>query len=783
MIIILIMFYLIPKTYSQLLGNYTVGGNNADFQTIQIAVDSVCSQGISGHVTLNINPGIYPGFTINNIPGATDTSKVTFQPSNLDSSSVVIQGKIILNHSNDVTINKLTISTGNLQSFYIDKSNNVLINSCFISSTMPTSAGNAIVVIRHFFDNEQYYSNVTLNRCSIISTANSIYCSGHQGSTLINECTITSSENRAIYTSSTTTINVNNSNIYGDLEINVYLKSNFRNNSILGNVDIFKLDSLINTTIVSSGTQYLTVKYLKNNYINALATHFWCSPTLLDNHFLANVSITSDLKVYIIGNVFIGNLSTSNNALLFKNNYVKGNFHYGDVSAANWDYTVSNNIFSTGHVTSTGHHSTISYNNFIDSAYLYLNYYDIMVYDNNFCLPVKNFVSFDNIKHNNFFPIAYFPYDTNQTNYDPMYEIDNPGIATNPLLQGKGWSAAPEIDYLKKVRNNPPAIGANEIFIGSENNSNVIHVPCGEKVYLNVSESQDSVSCWWSPDTCFLHPDSAYTFTIPHSDCIVYLNDSIHGVIDSIMIFVEPFPLEIAPTPIFLCSYSRKLNATYHPNASYHWTPEIGLSNPNIRNPELLITDTNNLQYILECQIEGCGSTFDTVTFVYSPLPNVIVYQPSQYLDVVFFSCDANCTDSFLWDFGDGTFSNEEDPYHTYQVNGIYTVTLTLTNSFGTTSGSFDYNYFFDSSIPDSENRKTKVFPNPVSDKINITGLPEGENIRILIFNALGKLIKQIENQNEQTYIDVNDVVNGVYTVQILKNDIIVSAHKIVILH
>lgn len=39
---------------------------------------------------------------------------------------------------------------------------------------------------------------------------------------------------------------------------------------------------------------------------------------------------------------------------------------------------------------------------------------------------------------------------------------------------------------------------------------------------------------------------------------------------------------------------------------------------------------------------------------------------------------------SWLWDFGDGNTSTQQNPTHTYASDGLYTVTLTVTNSFGT---------------------------------------------------------------------------------------------------
>ena len=40
--------------------------------------------------------------------------------------------------------------------------------------------------------------------------------------------------------------------------------------------------------------------------------------------------------------------------------------------------------------------------------------------------------------------------------------------------------------------------------------------------------------------------------------------------------------------------------------------------------------------------------------------------------------------DSYLWSFGDGNKSTEEEPYHTYAEDGVYTVELAVTNRCGT---------------------------------------------------------------------------------------------------
>ncbi len=59
------------------------------------------------------------------------------------------------------------------------------------------------------------------------------------------------------------------------------------------------------------------------------------------------------------------------------------------------------------------------------------------------------------------------------------------------------------------------------------------------------------------------------------------------------------------------------------------------------------------------------------------------------YFDDLFdvqFTNLSNGGDSYLWDFGDGNTSSEENPFHTYGAEGTYDVTLTVTNQCGSVS-------------------------------------------------------------------------------------------------
>lgn len=53
-------------------------------------------------------------------------------------------------------------------------------------------------------------------------------------------------------------------------------------------------------------------------------------------------------------------------------------------------------------------------------------------------------------------------------------------------------------------------------------------------------------------------------------------------------------------------------------------------------------------------------------------------------LEVQFNDLSTGSPDMWVWDFGDGTSSTDRNPIHTYFTPGTYTVTLTVSNQFGT---------------------------------------------------------------------------------------------------
>lgn len=102
-------------------------------------------------------------------------------------------------------------------------------------------------------------------------------------------------------------------------------------------------------------------------------------------------------------------------------------------------------------------------------------------------------------------------------------------------------------------------------------------------------------------------------------------------------------------------------------------------NNPGIYDASLTVTTA-----------DGCSSTLSFPNYItVSPNPVAsFIYTPQIIMelhpDVTFASNSIGVT-NWLWDFGDGSFSNVENPIHAYQDTGIFCITLLVSNNAGCT--------------------------------------------------------------------------------------------------
>ncbi len=123
---------------------------------------------------------------------------------------------------------------------------------------------------------------------------------------------------------------------------------------------------------------------------------------------------------------------------------------------------------------------------------------------------------------------------------------------------------------------------------------------------------------------------------------------------------------------------------------------------------------------------------------------------------------------SFLWDFGDGITSIEQNPMHTYAEPGDYTVRLTATNNCGSTTWE-ELITIVESSVLEIESiQELWIQPNPNRGSFHLfIQASASETIEIQILNLLGQSMfsqsRTIQSGENRLYFEVEDLTNGTY--------------------
>jgi len=137
---------------------------------------------------------------------------------------------------------------------------------------------------------------------------------------------------------------------------------------------------------------------------------------------------------------------------------------------------------------------------------------------------------------------------------------------------------------------------------------------------------------------------------------------------------------------------------------------------------------------------------------------------------ITFNNSTSNAT-SFEWDFGDGNTSTDENPVHTYDFGGIYTVTLIATNDCGSKVISVNINV--DGPLSSREVNEQGIFftafPNPFDEQIRIEyDLQVAESARLTAYNLLGQQIESFQlSAGQNTFTVGNNWSKGVYLIRI----------------
>jgi hypothetical protein len=129
-------------------------------------------------------------------------------------------------------------------------------------------------------------------------------------------------------------------------------------------------------------------------------------------------------------------------------------------------------------------------------------------------------------------------------------------------------------------------------------------------------------------------------------------------------------------------------------------------------------------------------------------------------------------TSTVSWSFPGGTpaSSTNKKPTVVYNTSGTFNATLTVTNTWGiTTKVKTNYIYVGGVGLENHAAASVSVFPNPVSDVLNIEGTMNIEEVTLT--NMVGQVVLSMRADNANLTINTSDLKSGVYNLRVKMAD------------
>ncbi len=136
----------------------------------------------------------------------------------------------------------------------------------------------------------------------------------------------------------------------------------------------------------------------------------------------------------------------------------------------------------------------------------------------------------------------------------------------------------------------------------------------------------------------------------------------------------------------------------------------------------------------------------------------------------------------WLWDFGDGNSSTQQNPVHTYTSLGTFTVKLLATNACGTDDyeKKITVNWI---GIPEvALAAQIKIYPNPANDNLFVELPEELADCKLVLTDLSGKVLQSLENPDMSLTpsFDLGNLSRGLYMLRINHNGSILRNIKLV---
>ena len=314
----------------------------------------------------------------------------------------------------------------------------------------------------------------------------------------------------------------------------------------------------------------------------------------------------------------------------------------------------------------------------------------------------------------------------------------------------------------------------DEILAEATADTNVI---CsGDSVLLTASGGNGGASFQWSPSTGLANPNSAstlaapnttttYTVVLNESGCTGSAEVSVDVIPSPVASFINSFSEGCAPVEVFFTSTSSN-------DISLTW--DFGDGSQNENGGTVTHTYDTPGSYPVTLYSYSTGGCMDSTenaltVVVHDTLVPAFHSNPNYPIELtipgadILFTDDSQGAVEWIWNFGDGILSTEQNPTHPFTLPGTYFVTLHAQNQFGCAGTVVHGPYII--SLPEL------FIPNvfsPNSDGVNdrFEILYSGNQPFLLtVFDRWGKVSYQTNSKNAHWdgQIEAADAPEGVY--------------------
>lgn len=205
---------------------------------------------------------------------------------------------------------------------------------------------------------------------------------------------------------------------------------------------------------------------------------------------------------------------------------------------------------------------------------------------------------------------------------------------------------------------------------------------------------------------------------------------------------------------------------------SYLWsTSSGGLSSATDENPYLFPSSSGN--YTISLNVTNASGTDQTQETI-----SINVYQPVYAFATVnstnlalpnasaFFTNSSVNATNYLWDFGDGNFSTDLNPWHEYLSIGTYNAMLIASNPGCENDTTFFTINVGTTGLETLDSALISVYPNPFTNGFSVKSSQEIE--RIQLFDAQGRMVDvSYELGSDGVYFETRVLPRGIYFLEV----------------